>query len=196
MDLYNADEELKILRELREGRAEALEKLYLHYREPLAKSLLRLLKDRTLAEDILQETFIKIWEKRAGVDPERAFGPYLYQIAINMVYDIYRRSSYDQKLQQYLKSYASESYSHVEEQLINQEQLDLLEKLLNKVPPQRRKVFELFKIEGKSYQEISVELGISKATINSHITKVNRFLRDHLGENAVELVLICSLITI
>lgn len=184
-----SNDEATLLKKVRGGDTYAFEALYDQYKRPLAKNLLRLLKAQSLAEDVLQETFVKVWENRASIDTERALGPFLYRIAVNLVYDIYRRSQLDRKLADELMSTADDIYTHVEEELINREQLDLLTALLKQVPPQRRRVFELFKLEGKSYQEISKELGISKATINSHITKVNQFLRNKIGGHVLEAVL-------
>ncbi|MFC3198276.1 RNA polymerase sigma factor [Parapedobacter deserti] len=192
MDMVSTDE-IALLRRLRTGDARAFETMYHRYKRPLAKSLLRLLKAQSLAEDVLQESFVKVWERRAFIDPERTFGAYLYRIAVNLVYDIYRRSNLDRKLTDYLISHADDVYTHVEEQIINREQLGALKALLEQIPPQRRRVFELFKLEGKSYQEISMELGISKPTINSHITKVNQFLRDKIGGHLFEGILICAI---
>ncbi|MFC6100360.1 RNA polymerase sigma factor [Olivibacter domesticus] len=190
MSVLNPDDEKELLYRLQAGKVQALEALYHKHKKKLALSLLKLLKDETLAEDVLQESFIRVWENHAAIDPEKSFGAYLHRIAVNLVYDIYRRSARDKQLSQHLLNHTTELYTHIEERLVGQERLGLLRKLLEQLPPQRRKVFELFKLEGKSYREISAELGISKATINSHITKVNQFLRDRLGNHMMGVVLV------
>ena len=192
MEAIDPKEEIILIQKLSNGSVTAFETLYHRYKEPLAKSLLRLLKEPTLVADVLQESFEKIWARRASIAPDRSFGGYLYRIAVNLVYDIYRKSSADRNLSDYLASRAQLSRSYVEEQFAYKEQLELLKATLNQLPPQRRKVFELFKLEGKSYREISVELGISKSTINSHLTKVTRFLHEKLGKQVLECILIAG----
>lgn len=189
MKVADPNEEIKLLRQLRDGSVQAFETLYHRYKHPLAKNLVRLLKEPALVEDVLQESFEKIWLRRNAITPDRAFGGYLYRVAVNIVYDIYRKSSTDRKLSNYLASQVQPPQSYLEEQLIYKEQLDRLKASLNQLPPQRRRVFELFKLEGKSYREISLELGISKPTINSHLTKVSQFLREKFGEHVLECVL-------
>ena len=189
METADPNEEIRLLRQLRDGSVRAFEALYHRYKHPLAKSLVRLLKDPVLVEDVLQESFEKIWMRRNAIVPDRAFSGYLYRVAVNIIYDVYRKSAVDRKLSDYLLRNAQPSQSYLEEQLIHKEQLDLLKASLNQLPPQRRKVFELFKLEGKSYREISLELGISKSTINSHLTKVTQFLREKFGEHVLECVL-------
>ena len=174
-------EEDKIVRQLIAGDESAFELLYHSYKRPLAINLLRLLKSEELAEEVLQDLFIRIWDKRHQIDPDKSFSSFLFTVAKNMVYDLFRKSARDERLTAYLMANSSELYSHVEEQLFKKENEQLLYATLDKLPPQRRRVFMLFKIEEKSYKEISEELGISKATINEHITKANRFLKEQLS---------------
>lgn len=173
--------EKELLIRLRSGDEQAFEILYHSHKRKLAGNLLRLLKSEELAQETLQELFLKIWDNRANIDPERSFRSYLFRIAQNMVYDLFRRSARDKRIETYLMSASSEMYSHIEEDIFNREMAQLLQQTIDMLPPQRKKVFTLFKIEGKSYKEISEEMSISNATINEHIQKANQFLRKQLN---------------
>lgn len=173
--------ERALLHRLRNGDEAAFTALYHAHKQRIVAAALRLLKSETLAEEVLHDAFLKIWESRGSIDPEKSFGAYLYRIAHHLVMDVFRQSAADRRLTDQLVSQAVDYYSHVEEQLLSLENKERLHRALEMLPPQRRRVYTLFKLEGKTYREISAELGISKPTINEHITKANQFLRHHFG---------------
>ncbi|RDC55251.1 hypothetical protein DU508_16875 [Pedobacter chinensis] len=77
----------------------------------------------------------------------------------------------------YMSANNSELYTHIEEDLFAKENKELLQKVIDKLPPQRKKVFTLFRLEGKSYEEISNLLGISPSIVSDHLLKANRFIK-------------------
>lgn len=176
-------DERTLLSRLREGDEAAFTALYHHYKRRLIGASLRLLKSETLAEEIVQDAFLKIWEQRAQVDPDKPFSAYLHRIAHHLVMDVFRKSASDKKLTDQLIAQAVDYYTHVEETIFAEENRERLNRALDLLPPQRRRVYTLFKLEGKSYREIGAELGISKPTINEHITKANQFMRSHFSTN-------------
>jgi RNA polymerase sigma-70 factor (family 1) len=180
--------EKELLQKLIAGDEQAFELLYHAHKRKLASNLLRLLKSDELAQEVLQDLFLKIWDNRANIDPEKSFRSYLFRIAHNMVYDIFRKSARDRRIETHLMSASTELYSHIEEAIFDRETAHLLQQTIDKLPPQRKKVFTLFKIEGKSYKEISEELGISHATINEHIQKANHFLKQQLNPSSAVMV--------
>jgi RNA polymerase sigma-70 factor (ECF subfamily) len=71
----------------------------------------------------------------------------------------------------------------VEIKILHREETALLNKAIENLPPQRKEVFYLCKMEGKSYLEVSRRLGISASTINDHIVKANRAVREFILAN-------------
>lgn len=192
MALKLDDSEKALLRELKSGNGEAFEQLYHLHKRRLTGNLLRLLKSEVLVEEVLQELFMKIWEKREWINEEQPFGAYLHRIAQNLVYDIFRRSARDQKLADHLSTNTTELYRHIEENLISREELKRVQKVIDSLPPTCRTVFTLFRIEGKSYKQIGEELGISAPTINEHIQKANKVLRQQLRPSTALVAAIAS----
>lgn len=174
--------EVEILIRLRAGDARAFSELYSRYKYRIAANLLKLLKSEELAEEVLQELFVKVWDTRHLLDPERSFRAYLFRIAENMVIDYYRKASRDKKIRDQLTASHSEIYSHIEETIFTKESALLLQGAIDLLPPQRRQVFTLCKLEGHSYKEVSELLGISHSTINDHLLKANRFLKQHFNK--------------
>ena len=158
----------------------AFEKIYSLYSARLFGYLINLLKSETLAQEVLQDVFMKIWNNRQNINAEKSFRSYLFRIAENSVYDLFRKAARDKKLKAEIISRACEYYEHVEEQLFTKENLHLIQHAIDALPPQRRLVFRLCKLEGKSYSEVSRLLGISTSTISDHIVKATKFLRAYL----------------
>ena len=162
---------------LKAGDEQAFKAVYDHFSHRLYGNLLKLVKSEEIARELLQEMFFKVWEKRGNIDPEKSFHAYLFRIAENMAYDFFRKVARDKKLQIHLMDRASEAFNHVEERLINKENRDLLQQAINALPPRRRQVFQLCKLDGKSYEEAALELGLSTSTISDHIVKATHFIR-------------------
>ncbi len=93
------------------------------------------------------------------------------------MYDFLRQAVRDQKRRDYLLIAASEKYTHIEEGLLSKENMNIILSAIESLPPQRKQVFKLCKIEGLSYEEVSAQLGISTSTISDHIVKATRSLR-------------------
>lgn len=159
---------------LNAGEMIAFEWLYNTYKHQLAGNLLKLVKTSDIAEDILHDVFVKVWENRTKIDPTRSFEGYLYRIAANMVADFYRKISKDRNYQKQLISIQETVYQHIDELLENKYRKELIDKALTELPPKCRTVFQLCKIEGRSYEEVSNLLQISPNTISNHLNRANK----------------------
>lgn len=187
------DKELLLL--LKSGDEAAFEKIYKLCSPRLFGNIYRMVKSESAAQEILQETFIKIWNNHSIIDPERSFRSYLFKIAENNVYDFFRKVARDKKIQAQLAAVATEHYDHIEELLLKKENALMLQKAIDSLPPQRQQVFRLCKLEGKSYDEVSGQLGISLSTISDHIVKANKAVREYLLENMdITIIIICLLL--
>ncbi len=170
-------DEKDLLCRLRSGDEMAFEQVYHLHKTMLASNLLRVLKSPELVEDVLQHLFMKLWETRAHIDPEKPIAAYLYRIGRNLSCDIFRQALLDKNVRLQLLPMIAESYTHVEEAIHSEENKHLLYSVLDKLPPQRRRIFILCKMENKSYREVGEMLNISENTINDHIREANKFIR-------------------
>lgn len=171
-----------MLLRLKAGDQLALEELMSRYKGPLALSMSRLIKSREDIEELLQELFLRVWKNRDKLDTERYLA-YLYKIAENLVYDRLRKAAREKRLSVDYFTHIIEAYSHIEEGIFSKELLELLQRGIQQLPEQRRRVFELCKIEGKSYEEVSQLLSISVATVNSHITNANASIKAYFKQH-------------
>lgn len=172
--------EQELLEQLRSGSEAAFTKMYRLYSAPLFKKILRMVYDEDIAKELLQDLFMKIWEGREKIDSSRSFKSYLYAVGINMVYDHFRKTVKTNAMIVKLISTAVEQYTHTEESIIEKETMDIINSAVQKLPPQRKRVFVLCKLEGKTYAEVSKELNISSSTIHDHMVKANSLIRKYL----------------
>lgn len=170
-------DERELLKRLQLGDEKAFTEIYGLYKDRISYRLLRLLKSEALAEEILQDLFLKIWQNRGTIDPSRSFKSYLYRIAENMVYDLFRRAAKERELLDQILSANTELYTHIEENLFQKENEYILHEALALLPARRKEVFIACKLEGKSYKQVAEELGISATTVNDHIQKASVFLK-------------------
>lgn len=176
---------------LKAGDEQAFKTVYECFAGRLYGNLLKFVKSEETAKDLLQEVFLKIWEKRVQIDPTKSFSSYLFQIAENLAYDFFRKAARDKKLQIQLVAHATEAYTHIEEMLITKEYNDLLQEAIDALPPRRRQIFRLCKMDGKSYEEVARQLKLSTSTISDHIVKGTLFIRKYCYTHYEMVVIIC-----
>jgi len=171
------DDERDLLRRLRDGDEEAFAVIFHRYKDPLTHRLLYLLKSETLTQDVLQDLFLKVWGQRSYIDIDKSFRSFLYRVAENMVFDLFRKAKKEREIFQEILQGGSEFYTHVEERVFKEEEIHLLQSLLDKLPRRRKEIFIACKLEGKSYKEAAAEFGVSVSTINDHIQKATHYLK-------------------
>lgn len=172
------DSELILL--FRQDNKLAFQELYKRYSSKIYVQIKRHTKCTDTAKDILQLLFIKVWQNRDSIDVNRPIAPFLYRIAANMVIDYFRKVSRDQNLKSSLLYTMEEEYDHIEPKIFKEETEELLQKAIKQLPPKRAQIYQLCKIEGYSYQQVSQILGISIATINDHLVKANKSVRKYI----------------
>lgn len=191
------DDERLILTALRNGDSEAFELLYHRYSKLIFRKLVGMLKHIPLAEELTQDVFVKIWDKREIIDLAKPFRYYILSIANNMVSDLYRKAAREKHLEELIISSSAEMYNPVEEMLFYKESESLLNKAIENLPSQQKIVFKMCKIDGKSYEEAGVLLGISTSTVSNHLVKATKnikkvFFNSKSGFYALALVLFAN----
>lgn len=143
-----------------------------------------------IAEELLQDLFYKLWEKRESIDEEQSFQGYLYRISEHMVYDHYRKATRQARLAREVAQQSTELHSPIEDFIDGKDARRQIDEAIARLPDMQKQVFTLCKIEGKSYEEVSEQLGISKATINTHISRATKTLKAKLtdGNNTALLI--------
>lgn len=159
------------------ARPKAQKALFDIYAPKLYVVCLRYLKDQMRAQDVLQDTFVKIFAHIGNYKSEGAFEGWLKRIAVNTCLDQLRK---DKKL---LTDVSLDDVSHkLAHQDYSAEKLmaDDLLKLVQALPDGYRTVFNLFAIEGYSHQEIAQQLSISESTSKTQYLRARAYLKERI----------------
>lgn len=186
--------EQDLLSQLKSGNEQAFHKIYKLYSASLYSSLLSLVKSHREVQEILQDVFLKIWTNRQSIDIEKSFRSYLFKIAENKAYDFFRKTVRDKKRRDQLIDMATTECDLSEELFFTNNNMEVLENAIDSLPAQRKQVFRLCKIEGKSYKQVSELLGISVSTISDHIVKATKTIHVYINSNKEVLLSICLII--
>ena len=176
----------------------AFTEIYDRFHRPVFRYLISLVKIEEQAEDLVHEVFLKVWERRESLSIKGAFTPYLFRICHNKAIDEIRKIATDRKLQaDLLKAYESQTATtpHSASELYRFD--NLVEEALDALSPQRRKVYELCRQNGKSYNEAAAEMGIAPSTVKEHMTKALATLRQIVrsrGELTIILILLGNIL--
>ncbi|GAA0554613.1 RNA polymerase sigma factor [Chitinophaga japonensis] len=179
MDSMPSGEE--VLLRMIEGDESAFTSIYRHYHPALYIYLLRFCKIPSLAEDLVHDVFLKIWEIRHRINPRLPFTGYLYRIARNHAFKTIQRIANDQALRTQLLQHLPLTGSGQPEQLVREKEYDrLFREALSRLTPQRLNVFRLCRQEGKSYDEAAAILGISRNAVKKHMVLSMRFIHNYI----------------
>lgn len=139
------------------------------------------LKDKDQVEELVQDVFVKLWEKRDQLQIQTSLKSYLYTSVKNSILNYIKsqkvRSSYANEMQQQEEP----TYLSVDD-FENIELQNRIENLVNAMPTERLKVFKLSRYEGLKYKEIAQKLGISIKTVENQMGKALKYLRENLAD--------------
>ena len=156
-----------LLQNLIQGDSRAFDALYTRYVPRVEAFACCMLKDRSEAEDLAHDLFLKLWESRESLQQVRSVRNYLFRMTKNAVFDRFEHKAVDARYRQSAapKDLREIVSNDLVEQIDRQELLLLIDMAIEKMPPQRRNVFRMSRFEGVSYQEIALRLGISQKTV-------------------------------
>ena len=193
MELARGFSELEQLRRLKQDDERAFDALFRHYSAMVYRFAYGYLKSRVEAEEIVQECFLKIWEKRAQLHDDVPLKGYLFTTAHHAILNQLRRGQHQLKFQTQAAAVAPAVVSN-EAEYTELETLYLT--ALDKLPPKRREIFILSRQQGLSYPEIAQQLNLSVKTVEAQITQALKFLRTYFrahGDTMLGLLLLMLL---
>lgn len=173
----------QLMKEIMSDNFKAFTELYNRYKHTLFQFVIRLSHgDYSMAEEIVQETFIIIWENRKKIAVEFSFQGYLKKISRNLFL-----KETAKKIHEQLMISQMENVGEAENSVENEVELNLLleevERIISTLPPARQRVYRLKHIEHFSQKEIASQLGISENTVESHLKQSTKFLAEMLKAN-------------
>jgi RNA polymerase sigma-70 factor (ECF subfamily) len=160
---------------IKQGDATAFEQAYITYRGKVHAYFLKKTNSAEDAGDLLQTVFLKLWQYRHSLSAEYLLEQHLFHIARTVFIDYLRRENKLARIKESIKVYSEGSPVNAPYEFDVHARL---QKILSGMPPLRKKVFELHRIEGYSYKEIAEILSIPVKSVDNNLTKALKHLRN------------------
>jgi RNA polymerase sigma-70 factor (family 1) len=179
MKYKTLENESQIVKSLSKGNLLAFNTLYKEYSGRLYRFAIGYLKSETEAEELVQEVFTIIWEKRTDLKEELSFKSFLFTIAFNIIRKHFRTKAY---LNEYFKNKTWDDLDMQTSQKITYDSLyQYITKLVDQLPDRRKEIFIKSRLRGHSIKEIAEELNISHKTVENQLTDALKFIRTNLN---------------
>jgi len=178
MDL-NEDKEQYL--KLKEGDEGAFNTLFRKYYSAMCHFANQFLHDRELAEEVVQDMFVKIWEKRAVLNIETSVKQYLFRSVRNHCLN---QIQHEKIKKQYANKVLESAHQEInaEQYYLEVDLICRIEKSIESLPPKRKEIFRLSREQGFKYKEIADELGISVKTVEAQMGLALKYLRQDLKD--------------
>ena len=170
--------ENNMIARLTAGDHDAMDYLFDNYYNSLCNHALRLVKDASVAEDVVQEVMMTIWKKRAQIKIESSLKAYLYRSVTNRSLN-HLRDKRNQVVE--IEDRYMDISADVEQKMYYNETEQIIMNEVNKLSPRCRQIFIMNRLDQMKYKEIAAELEISVKTVEHHIAKGLHILRDSLA---------------
>lgn len=168
--------EKELLFRMKNGDILAFDEIFWLYQKAVYGNALKIVRNNQLAEDIVQEVFISLWEKRESIDIERSVGGWLFVSSYNRAVNELKKKLRESLAIQQMQEKDTEEDAEPD---LSGIQLNILEKAIAQLSVQKRRVFELCKLQGRSYEEASREMGISKHTVKEYLSGAVRSIKEY-----------------
>lgn len=186
------ENEAKLVQMLSKDDIQAFNDLFNLYSGRLYRFAFGYLKSDVEAEDIVQEVFTIVWDKRKELRSELSFKSFLLTISSNLIKKQFRKSFYQQKY--FIQILKDDSDSETTEYVDYTFAREYLEKLVDRLPCRQREIFVKSRFKYLSIEDIAKDLGISHKTVENHLTTSLKYLRKCLVDDGILILTFCILL--
>ena len=166
---------------VREGNQDAFTRLYNMYWWKVYHFTQLYITSNAESEEIVQDVFIKLWNSRSSLDEKKSLEGYLFMITRNTLFNYNRKTINEESLELTLLGSMEESMQYnIEDELVAADLQEFIDKLIEQMPAQRKKIFQMSREEGLSNADIAERLGISIKAVERAMTLALKFLRESL----------------
>jgi len=172
---------------LREGSEYAFQLLFEQYHQRIYRVAMVYVKSPALAEDIVQDVFLKIWFQRKSLPELSSFESWICTVARNVTLNCLKKQAYEWKAR---RTWSVESMALDHTGDLTTEYKELLFQAVLQLPEQQQKVYRLARDKGFSYEDIASELSLSPLTVKTHMSRALASIRNYLQKHGKELLLL------
>ncbi len=170
---------------IKTGVKEAFQELFERYAPRIYQFSLSYLKNEQDAEELVQDVFLKIWEKRESLDKSKNIKAFIFKVAVNTIYDFIRRKNIESAYKDFASSNFDLQPDSTWHQVIIHEMIDNLDVLVKQMPAERQKIFRLSREDGLTNDEIAQKLNLSKRTVENQLYRATAFLKKHFRTDSL-----------
>ena len=190
--LYNEKELLPLIAA---GDEQAFSAIVDHYWQKIYTVSLTFVKSTHIAEDVVQEVFLKVWEKRATIENVENFNSWLFILARNTIISMLRKKEPSIIAQGNLFP----ELPHIQPATDAAVQLKELQEIINRgiesLPEQQQRIYRMSREQELSHEEICHRLGLARSTVKNNLVKTLNFLRDYLRQQTnPQLIIVATLL--
>ncbi|MDR2449047.1 MAG: RNA polymerase sigma-70 factor [Prevotellaceae bacterium] len=156
---------------------ESFRRLFMRYFPKLKVFIAGFVKSEAIAEELSQDVFVKIWEKRKTLTAIQSFNAYIYRMAKNVVLNYFQHEHIEKR---YIGQLSPDNAISADELFQAKETELLIQLTVAKMPAQRKKIFELSRKSQLKNEEIAQKLHLSKKTVENHLNLALREIRELL----------------
>jgi len=178
---------------LKEGDAKAFDFLFDYYSKRLYYFALGYLKSKADAEEIVQDVFYKIWENRKSLKPELSFKAYIFKIAYRKINELFLKVTQEQIYRHEIISTSFDFDNNLENRIDYHSLLELVDKVVDELPPRQKEIFIKRRREGIPVKEIAVLLGIAPKTVENHLGEAIKTIKNYLIKEKIAGLLFFSM---
>ena len=183
--MVSLNKEKKWIVGLKKGNQEDFRKIFDEYSKRIFVFAKGYLKSNEEAEEVVQEVFVKIWNVRASINTELSFKSYLFKITYNYIRELFLKKNRENIYKHEILDFAVDFDNRTEESLDYSSLLELVEKLIDNLPPRQREIILLKKKQGLPIKEIASVLDISHRTVEKHLSEALKNLKRDLSAKHV-----------
>ncbi len=165
-----------LIQKVKRGDEMAFKTLFHTYADRLFSYIFNILKNEANAEEVVQDCFMAVWKNRSRIDLSKDFEAYLFTIAKRRSFNKLRADKRTAKIDGFTTDMASEQISAID-QLIQNELEEQVQQQVEMLPARQKQIFALSRVEGKSNNEISLQLKLSVQTVKNQISNSLKQLR-------------------
>ncbi len=181
--------ESEILQQVAVGDESAFRALFDEHWQNIYGVAYMLTKSVPMAEDMVQDIFLKIWMKKEQLPSIENFRNYLFIVARNHIFNELKKRSTDILFTDQLLDYFNDNKETPEKKLLQKEASHLIQQAIDRLPQQQKMVYRLSREEGLSRNEIAERLDLSPNTVRNHLAKALEMIRQSLQRDASGLLL-------
>ena len=171
-----------------QGSEPAFTLLFNRYKHKLYSYLLSLTASPEIAEDIIQDTFLKLWKNRSSIEAIDHLGGYLFKTTRNLAINAFKRMSKETIILSKLQSQQNSVNTKADDTLVVKEAEQLLYQTIQNLPPQQKLIYTLSREQGLKHEDISQQLHLSSSTVRNHIVQALRTIRKKFEPHSISVI--------